>query len=282
MSVDIFSRSLPFIFGLLTFIALELVLLLVILLPLLARVVHAKTSEGPEEPKLAGPELNSNHAAGAMLSRIEVVLVAPELIEVLRKLAPTSTDPESACNLESRQAYQVSEEQSGDLRAGHHEGQGPEKKPETGRIPVPAKGRNHELPLVIVSRAGSLEKRTAIGHVQSVGVAEDQLYDLKIDALLARALVFKIADRVGLLRDLKINLTTRGNYEDPLRLILHLGLIKMSAPVLRNPKSEEVEFSPDFIPEFGGRPAPSLVIDDRTRPFTISIGRAFSEKEGSL
>jgi hypothetical protein len=209
----------------------------------------------------------------AEIPRVEVALLAPDLIEVIRNLDGTRVTPAVVPPAPTKPPKAEEEKKDRDRKTIP-------KETEAGTPEIQPSKVLRDRPLLFVSRAGNRETREKIGYIQTVGSNKEQCYNLGIDAPLQRDLVLEIADRVGVQR-LKAELKKRNIYDDPLRLSLYLGGIKLSAPVLRDPETEEIEFSIDFIPFLAGLDVPALSIQDRKRPFIVSIGEAPSSTGGA-
>jgi len=264
MDVDVFSHSTPLLFGLFTFIALELVLLIAVLLPLVVSELTAKARE-------VGSSDSRNRPRGPALtetSRIEVVLIAPELVDAIRNLRIVPQP-------QVQSAPQKQVVPAGQLVQGkvplEQDNQAVIKEQALGISSGRAPKATRERALILVSLSGNREEKTKIGVVKPAGDPAENLYRVEVIAPLARDLIFDIASRVGLVKQLKADLAGCGNNEDPLQLALQLGPLKLDAPALLNPEADELEFSIDLLPVRGEYKAARLNINERTRPATVSI-----------
>jgi hypothetical protein len=260
MNAEVLSWSVLVALGLLIFIALEFALIISILLK--------RSGDFSRIPRGEPGDFD--------IPRIEVVLIAPDLTQAVKNISDirvvTSYVPPATVG-----GPKETEERGG--RGNDKNTVGTEAvAPPGGQPPLKV---SRVLPLVLVSRAGNYQQKMSIGNIQTVGDPKEQLYNLDINALLPRDLVLQIADRVGLMQKLKTELKRRDNYDDPLRLILNLGLVKLNSPVLRAPDSEEIEFAMDFVPLLTGGQTPILRVNDRNRPFVVTIGESPVAKGGA-
>lgn len=266
MDVDEFSRSLPLLFGLLTFIALELILLIAALLPLAISELTAKARRPASGGEARNPQRGL--ASNIETSRIEVVLIAPELVDAVRNLR-MALQPQVQSGPQGQVApadqlvqkkVQLEQENQAVVRE-----RGLNTAP--ARAPIAARERT----LVLVSLSGNREEKTRIGIVKPVGDPAEGLYHVEVKAPVARDLVFDIAKRVGLVQQLRADLAKYGNNEDPLQLVLQWGPLGVNSPALMDPEVDELEFSIDLLPVRGECKTATLNIDYRTRPATVSI-----------
>ena len=263
MNAEMLSRFVPLLFGLLIFVAFELAIFISGLLLLLSRSIGSPQKLESKESS----HIPDGEPVHTDTPRIEVVMIAPDLIHAIESIAGIQgrSDPVSPGPVEPSKLNQ--EERSGRDKDKNIVGREADAPPV-----VQSQKIFRELPLVLVSRAGNREQKITIGHLQTAEGSTEQLYNLAIDALLPRALVLEIANRTGVLQNLKAEFRKRENYEDPLRFALYLEVIKLNSPVLRDPESREIEFSIDFVPFLAGQQVPLLKVDDRKRPLIVSIG----------
>ena len=257
MSAEVLSWSALVLLGLLIFLALELALVISILLKRFGDFLRIPRGEPGEFD----------------IQRIEVVLIAPDLIQAIKNIS----DIRVVTNYVPPATVEPKETEERRGRENDKNAMGAEAVAPTIQPPPKV---SRVLPLVLVSRAGNHQQKMSIGNIQTVGDPKGQVYNVDINALLPRDLVLQIADRVGLMQKLKTELKRRDNYDDPLRLILNLGLVKLNSPVLRAPDSEEIEFAMDFVPLLAGGQTPILRVNDRNRPFVVTIGEAPVAKGG--
>jgi hypothetical protein len=246
MGADALLLCVPLIVGLLTFVALELAIFIAVVL------------------QHAGLGLFKRQGGAGSDQALKVVLTAPELIEAIRGLGTGTPPPPPAAPAATPKKKDVPQPPSNTQAiAGAASVVVPPVPPVTKPV--------RQITLVLASRSGSLEEKMNIGRVQVSGPPADQRYQINVNSLLDRNLVFEIAKRLGLGNLLVADLVKRGNNQDPLRLILFLNSVKLDWSTLRDPEVEEVEFTTELLKSSGNLPKVRFRVDEVPDPAVVTI-----------